>query len=470
VQRKDAGALAPRPTRAQVDRPDVRALGQRLIGTRRWRQISLAVFAALVAAVAAASPAQAAVTTPGASMEYMQQVNLLILGGYPADTELTITATRDGAPLDTVTVDSGNGDVEINHGGGGAYPAGDCWSSGKAPALANGDVISVTWSREVPNPAFDPNAIPADTDPEFLVETTTDTLTVRGMSITTDIRPDFLGASGTGQPGDVYDLEFRGKDVASADRLAATVTVDALGNWSYSNENPPDQPFENGGLTLIQGAITQGAVVEPSICGDTPGSFVPVVNPPTPTPADTDGDGVRNTVDNCPNAANANQRDNDNDGIGDACDSTPNLVTSVITPAPARTVTNTVIQKVPIGGAAVAGLTTASPAKLSLGRLTMRKTLARRAVRANGLSPLMVLKPDTKVLRIRIYRKNADGSRRLVAVRFVSTAAVGSYRARLKDSKLRAALTPGRYEAQVTPGRTRSSLGATSKFAFRITP
>ncbi|MBN8431429.1 PHB depolymerase family esterase [Microbulbifer salipaludis] len=38
---------------------------------------------------------------------------------------------------------------------------------------------------------------------------------------------------------------------------------------------------------------------------------------------DTDGDGVEDTLDNCPNTANADQADNDNDGIGNACDSTP---------------------------------------------------------------------------------------------------------------------------------------------------
>ncbi|WP_236250343.1 PHB depolymerase family esterase [Microbulbifer sp. ALW1] len=38
---------------------------------------------------------------------------------------------------------------------------------------------------------------------------------------------------------------------------------------------------------------------------------------------DTDGDGVEDALDNCPNAANADQADNDGDGIGNACDSTP---------------------------------------------------------------------------------------------------------------------------------------------------
>jgi gliding motility-associated-like protein len=39
---------------------------------------------------------------------------------------------------------------------------------------------------------------------------------------------------------------------------------------------------------------------------------------------DSDGDGIPNSLDNCPNVANASQADADSDGIGDACDNAPN--------------------------------------------------------------------------------------------------------------------------------------------------
>lgn len=42
-----------------------------------------------------------------------------------------------------------------------------------------------------------------------------------------------------------------------------------------------------------------------------------------PPPLDQDGDGVLDTVDNCPAVSNANQTDTDQDGMGDACDACP---------------------------------------------------------------------------------------------------------------------------------------------------
>jgi hypothetical protein len=41
---------------------------------------------------------------------------------------------------------------------------------------------------------------------------------------------------------------------------------------------------------------------------------------PDPNSEDTDEDGVLNTVDNCPDVKNADQRDSDSDGFGDVCD------------------------------------------------------------------------------------------------------------------------------------------------------
>jgi len=46
-------------------------------------------------------------------------------------------------------------------------------------------------------------------------------------------------------------------------------------------------------------------------------------NPPAPSVADADSDGVADSSDNCPNTANADQMDSDLNGQGDACDALP---------------------------------------------------------------------------------------------------------------------------------------------------
>ncbi len=44
---------------------------------------------------------------------------------------------------------------------------------------------------------------------------------------------------------------------------------------------------------------------------------------------DTDGDGICDTEDNCPDVPNTNQLDTDNDGVGDACENTNNTCTPI---------------------------------------------------------------------------------------------------------------------------------------------
>ena len=44
---------------------------------------------------------------------------------------------------------------------------------------------------------------------------------------------------------------------------------------------------------------------------------------------DTDGDGFANTIDNCPNTPNPDQKDSDGDGIGDACTPVGGIVVPV---------------------------------------------------------------------------------------------------------------------------------------------
>jgi len=91
-----------------------------------------------------------------------------------------------------------------------------------------------------------------------------------------------------------------------------SVQVDADGNGTFSftlgadyGSQLPDTLWVT--LRLTNGVWTPFATVEVPVCGRES-------NP------DTDGDGVADVSDNCPNVSNADQLDQDGDGVGNACD------------------------------------------------------------------------------------------------------------------------------------------------------
>jgi thrombospondin type 3 repeat protein len=439
---------------------------------RRRTRATITIAAAMMAAAAFAGSAQAAVNTDGASIEYTQGRNLLALIDYPSDTNVVITATRGTTVLDSVSRNTdGKGFLEINHLG----PQGgeDCWDSGFAPALANGDVVTVKWSREVSNPAFDPITNPTPT----LTETTTDDFTVRGISLSSDfslVKTGFIGLSGTGQTGDELLLEVRGagNSVKSADRLSGTVQV-VDGAWTASfDDYDTSLPYSTASASIQTGAVLQGADDGASPCTDTPSSVVPgPVNPPTPKPLDTDNDGVRDSLDNCPTKANADQRDNDGDGLGDACDPTPNVVIDNTKPTPeAQVINRTIVQVIPGAGASasagVLGSTAQSP--LAVSQLSLSKRISITRLNVQGLRASMQLKSGTKVVRISIYQaRNGKKTGRALYSTTRTTSKSGSYAVTLRG--LRSKLRAGTYVMEVQAGRDSASLGGVRKIGFTVT-
>ena len=111
---------------------------------------------------------------------------------------------------------------------------------------------------------------------------------------TVDSRPATRGAGGAGYYGNTpagwyYDYAYRLMSLQNA----AGQFPNPIGNWGYP---AVDHAYA---ILVLQRSLG-------GIC------------------VDTDGDGVCDTVDNCPSHANPNQLDSDGDGVGDVCDNCPN--------------------------------------------------------------------------------------------------------------------------------------------------
>lgn len=99
--------------------------------------------------------------------------------------------------------------------------------------------------------------------------------------------------------------------------LYTSMTLDELKIWesalttneiiNVSGNSPPDAPVNH---TVPFSDPNQNGL-----------GFLPDWNGAAPQ-ADSDGDGVPNSIDNCVSVSNPNQADSDNDGVGDACETT----------------------------------------------------------------------------------------------------------------------------------------------------
>lgn len=89
-----------------------------------------------------------------------------------------------------------------------------------------------------------------------------------------------------------------------------------IGNFSGTSGNAT-VPFDATGTncTYLALGLQVGGAASGAVSGHT-----------TVTTADSDGDGIADPIDNCPQTPNANQADADGDGRGDACDNCPTVV------------------------------------------------------------------------------------------------------------------------------------------------
>ena len=121
---------------------------------------------------------------------------------------------------------------------------------------------------------------------------------------------EFAGQTFPLSAGEVFDFTVFTPAGVSSFRITGIDVTEAL--------SPTDPAAFVTGLTWVAGSSS-----------DTSFTMVPDVIDTT----DTDGDGVGDSQDNCPNVANPGQEDSDGDGIGDACDTsevdtTPPVITA----------------------------------------------------------------------------------------------------------------------------------------------
>jgi hypothetical protein len=109
-----------------------------------------------------------------------------------------------------------------------------------------------------------------------------------------------------------------------------------------------------------------------------------------------------------------------------------------------------------------------SLAKLSLTSLSGPIKVKRSKATKSGIRLTVRVKPGTKTLQIKVYRKTGS-VRRLVSSGFKSVGSGSLLRVTQSHATLRRAFRVlGRYEVEVTPGRSTTDLGTTKKLAFRV--
>jgi len=111
------------------------------------------------------------------------------------------------------------------------------------------------------------------------------------------------------------DDTHRWVDLEEADNNPPSQASDLWINKTFNGASAPNSNTYSGAATSVEVKVLSTACAGTMIADLKVGRV-----------GDSDGDGVADTLDNCPTVANSNQLDTDSDSIGDACDNCPNVV------------------------------------------------------------------------------------------------------------------------------------------------
>lgn len=127
-----------------------------------------------------------------------------------------------------------------------------------------------------------------------------------------------------------------------------------------------------------------------------------------------------------------------------------------------------VVLTVPVSVPAGLSGSTAAKSKPYLRSFATSPRLRRSVASKAGVRLVMQVADDAEVVRLRVFRKLRNGKRLPIASALRSPSKAGLFRVRLSDPALRGKLRIGNYEAEATPGASRTNLGTSSRYGFKV--
>ena len=132
--------------------------------------------------------------------------------------------------------------------------------------------------------------------------------------------------------GQIYNAKTESsasKQTSPSKTLWAVGTLDQINSLSFQNFRAAvGKPKNTPGKNLVMYLVDEKIYLSVKFTSWSSGKAGGFSYTRSTQPQDSDGDGIKDSEDNCPNVSNADQKDSDGDGKGDVCDDN-NVVDSI---------------------------------------------------------------------------------------------------------------------------------------------